>query len=196
MRRIQCRAHPGGIFSITPKRGRQPVSCKPEYPCDRAAERAAEAPLTVNPSLPLAKAAKERLVALGWVCEGRAQGVTATVNARRGDETLLLEWDAGKIVTQNYSLFSEDPRENGIPAHRLNFEPAEVTDSELVRLISGMKVTWWNTLAGSTESGIVGKKVSIEHLYDDDTSKRIVKFIDHGGGGFRAFHDTALLKVG
>ncbi len=94
----------------------------------------------------------------------------------------------------------EKPSDNGYPPNDLHFNPAEVTDSELVRLIKGMKVTWWNTIAGSKETAVVGGNVTIEHIFftngDEDNSKRIVKFIDHGGGGFRAFHVSALLKVG
>ncbi len=90
--------------------------------------------------------------------------------------------------------------ENGIPRHHLHFDPDETTDSELVRLIRGMKVTWWNTIAGATETAVIGGNVTVEHMFrangDEDEPKRIVKFLDHNGGGFRAFHVAALLKVG
>lgn len=245
VRRIQCREHQGGIFTIQVKRGRQPVRCKPEYPCDKAdqpqpktllvkpptrfegacpecggkgghtatcshsgrvaaPERATEVRTSPNASLPMAKAAKERLEAVGWTCQGRAwidagEGY-ASVTASRGEETLLMEWCETKVIRQDYSMNSPNPDRNGIPPHKLNFEPEEVTDSELARLVTGMKVTWWNSLAGSAETAIVGNKVNIEHIYvgggDTDNSKRIVKFIDHSGGGFRAFHAGALLKVG
>ncbi len=111
-----------------------------------------------------------------------------------------MNWLDGELIAQNYSMEFEKPSDNGYPPNDLHFNPAEVTDSELVRLIKGMKVTWWNTIAGSKETAVIGGNVTIEHIFftngDEDNSKRIVKFIDHGGGGFRAFHVSALLKVG
>lgn len=277
-RRIQCREHPGGIFTIQVKRGRQPVRCKPDNPCDKhnvetvpprtvqeqlapdfdsmtntelkayarehfstiskitsragliramnaqLAKRASvsnvvrevsgvgkvavvvtEAPAPPNLSAALARSAKERLMPLGWVCKGRAGtdeegGTWAEMLASRGDETLILQWQNGELTDQIYSMESARPAENGIPGHQLHFEPDETTDSELVRLIRGMKVTWWNTIAGATETAIVGGSVTVEHMFrangDEDEPKRIVKFLDHNGGGFRAFHVAALLKVG
>ncbi len=250
LRRKQCRDH-GGIFSYHPHRGRQPVRCKPEYPCDRAdtespmemkertspigipnrfegvdlrtakQKREAEAPHPAhatsdgaylpstaspgsNPCLPLAKAAKERLVTVGWVVQGRGwfteAGGHAQITASRGDETLSMEWENGEVVSQIYAMEFLNPVKNNYPRSNLHFDPDELTDSELVRMIKGMKVTWHNTIAGSSETAIVGGTVTVEHIFrdngDEDNSKRIVKFIDHGGGGFRAFHVSALLKVG
>lgn len=223
LRRKQCRAH-GGIFSYHPSRGRQPVSCKPEFPCDRAGEeapkqmkertspigipRAESAPTPVyplNPSLPLAKAAKERLTAVGWVVQGKG-GIDdnghawATLTASRDQETLIMNWSDGELTAQQYGMEFEKPSENGYPDSDLHFKPEELSDSELVRMIKGMKVTWWNTIASSKETAVVGGNVTIEHIFfkngDEDNGKRIVKFLDHGGGGFRAFHVSALLKVG
>ncbi len=228
VRRIKCRAH-GGIFTIQVKRGRQPVSCKPEFPCDRAdtpeykvgdtvtvggiaftkhaelPESFAEAPKPANPSLPLAKAAKERLTAVGWVVHGRGFADDdgrwcAEVTASRDQETLIMQWLDGVCVRQDYSMEFAKPSQNNYPENDLHFDPAELSDSELVRMIKGMKVTWWNTIAGGKETAVIGGNVTIEHIFfangDEDSSKRIVKFIDHGGGGFRAFHVSALLKVG
>ncbi|HTS10090.1 MAG TPA: hypothetical protein VMP68_31295 [Candidatus Eisenbacteria bacterium] len=248
IRRIQCRAHPGGIFTINPKRGRQPVSCKPEYPCDRVkvidvagkqqtVPRSAESALvrngvtssvrdvpgigkvavitgpqrvteprtTENPSLTLAKAAKERLTSLGWACKGRAGfaedgAAWAELTCSRGAETLVINWQGREMVSQQYALEFDKPQDNGVPESALPFNPDEVTDSELVRLIKGMKVTWWNTIAGAKETAVIGGTVTVEHIFrdngDEDNAKRVVKFLDHGGGGFRAFHVSSLLKVG
>lgn len=248
LRRKQCRAH-GGIFSYHPSRGQQPVSCKPEYPCDRAnmetphpAHAASdgaylpsgkfEKPPTrfqgpcpecggtgghrgtcshsglkpTNPSLPLAKAAKERLTAVGWVVQGRGwiddAGGHAQITASREHETLSMEWENGAVVSQIYAMEFEKPSTNNYPENDLHFDPAELSDSELVRMIRGMKVTWWNTIGSSRETAIVNpKNVTVEHIFrdengDEDNSKRIVKFIDYGGGGFKAFHVAALLRVG
>lgn len=162
----------------------------------KAPESIAEALPAENPSLPLAMDAKGQLTALGWQVAGKAKGTSAQVTATRGAETLIMVWSGGELKAQDYSLSYVKPSDNGVPAHSLSFEPDELTNSELVQILRGMKVTWWNTLGNSTESATVGNKVSIEHIYDDDREKRIVKFIAHDGGGFRAFHVAALLKVG
>src|ERR1700748_2160683 len=100
-KRFRCRTHEGGIFSMPARRGRPPVKCPPEHPCDRADQQAgikefvpandkaalararqkiaARAPESVpeprtgaNDSLPLAMTAKARLEPLEWVVKGRA----------------------------------------------------------------------------------------------------------------------------
>lgn len=223
-RTIICRDH-GGRYTYESARGRQPVRCKPDNPCDHAsnetpvgppkgkrgpvletaqerkealerAESNGAARKSSNPSLPLAKAAKLQLQAVGWTVQGRGAEVWAELKASRDAETLLMRWDGGRLVTQDYSLNYENPAANAIPPNKLGFDPEELTDRELVDRIRGMKVVWWNTLGNSTESGTIGNKVSVEHVFDDNTAKRLVKFIDHGGQGFRAFHVSALLKVG
>lgn len=176
----------------------------------RPPESNAEAPAATNDSLPLAKRAKEQLEAVGWVVKGRAwidasdeesNGMWAEVTASRDAETLIMKWHGGCIVEQNYAFQHLKPSENALPGKALDFDPDELSDKELVHIISGMKVTWWNTLASSAETATIsGNRVSIEHIFssrgDEDNGKRIVKFVDHGGGGFRAFHVDALMKVG
>lgn len=237
-RTIICRDH-GGRYTYESARGRQPVRCKPDNPCDHAsneipvgppkgkrgpvletaqerkealerAESNGAARKSSNPSLPLAKAAKLQLQAVGWTVAGKAWAewpdepddgnsvpvLCASLNASRGAETLVMEWRDARISDQQYSMNYERPSENGYPPNKLGFDPEELTDRELVDRIRGMRVVWWNTLGNSTESGTIGNKVSVEHVFDDNTGKRLVKFIDHGGQGFRAFHVNALLKVG
>lgn len=232
-KRYMCRTHNGGVFSIPPRKGRPPVRCTEQYPCDKvntastsnrgaiaarvgaseASNRAKQlaksitrpAEPAVNPNVPLAMAAKAQLEAVGWLVKGKAfiddEGTPYVhLVASRGPETLVIEWQNGKLLSQQYALEFIKPSENGYPARQLSFDPAELTDSELVRMIRGMKVQWWNTIASSTETAVIGDKVTIEHMFftsgDEDNTKRIVKFIDHSGGGFRAFHVSALLKVG
>jgi hypothetical protein len=235
-KRFQCRTHQGGIFSMPARRGRPPVRCTEQYPCDRTAEvqntvrdvpgvgkvavvttaKAPEMPAKpatrANDSLASAMRAKAQLEPVGWVVKGRAwfDDTLATLEpakhmaevvCSRGAETLIIRWQNGVLSSQDYSMEHLKESENGIPAHSLSFDPNEMTDGELVRMIRGMKVTWWNVIASSRETAIVGpNNVAVEHLFvgngDTDNSKRIVKFLDHGGGGFRAFHVGALLKVG
>ncbi len=88
-----------------------------------------------------------------------------------------------------------------MPKRRLKFNPDEMTDGELIRALAGMQVTWWNSLAKSEERFTVGTKtLSVEHCFSangaEDTSRRIVKFVDMNGAGFRHFHVDSLLKVG
>ena len=87
-KRYMCRTHQGGIFSMPPRKGRPPVRCTPEHPCDKQetpmemkertspigkpAQTAAKATAGANDSLPLAMAAKARLEPLEWVVKGRA----------------------------------------------------------------------------------------------------------------------------
>jgi len=178
----------------------------------KAPESATEPRTGANDSLASAMRAKAQLEPVGWVVKGRAwiDDTSATVAlpvhmaeviASRGVETLIIRWKDGVLADQQYSMESLRQSENGIPPHKLSFNPDELTDSELVRMVRGMKVTWWNTLGSSTETAIIGPaNIAVEHLFvgggDTDNSKRIVKFLDHSGGGFRAFHVGALLKVG
>jgi hypothetical protein len=140
---------------------------------------------------------------VGWVVKGKGglgEHYWAEITASRDAETLVMRWVDTELVTQDYSFEYVKPSRNNVPESQLDFDPSELTDSELVRMIKGMKVTWWNTLGSTKETAIIGDKVTIEHIFfssgDEDNSKRIVKFIDHGGGGFRAFHVAALIKVG
>lgn len=265
MKRYTCRSHPGGIFSIPARRGRPPVRCNADHPCDKSttvennvrdvpgvgrvavvtqtksdvldfdkmtnaelkayarehfstigkitsraqmitalraqlAKSTPEAVAQGAKSVTLAMKAKEQLEAVGWVVKGSAAMGIATITASRDAETLVMSWRDGELLRQEYSMEFLKPQDNNIPDNELHFNPDELTDSELVRMIKGMKVTWWNTLASSRESAIIGGNITVEHIFyasgDEDNSKRIVKFLDHSGGGFRAFHVSAILKVG
>lgn len=165
-----------------------------------------------NRSVLLAQAAKAELEALGWTAKGRGwieqpgdpelptTLEMAEVTAVRGSESLVITWNDGTAYRQDYNLWHSRRSLNGAPARKLKFNPDEMTDRELVRAIAGMKVTWWNVLGKSEESYAVGDRISIEHFYadngDEDTGRRIVKFIDRNGRGYRHFHVEALLKVG
>jgi len=174
----------------------------------RPVESDAKPQTVVNDSLPLAMAAKEHLVAVGWTVEGRAwlesavEGTYgAEVTASRGQETLIMRWFDGRLVDQDYSMNYVKPSENMLPGRTLSFDPNELTDRELIQKISGMKITWWNTLGNSTESAVVpGDRVTVQHIFvgngDEDNSKRVVTFVDRNAGGFRSFHTSMLMKVG
>lgn len=160
---------------------------------------------TDNRSVQVAQAARSELEALGWTAKGRGwsegDDMCAELTATRGSETLVLTWRNGNVTSQDYSLWHTKPSRNAMPKRRLKFNPDEMTDGELIRAISGMKVTWWNSLAQSEESYTIGTKtLSVEHSFtangDEDSARRIVKFVDMNGGGFRHFHVDALLKVG
>jgi len=165
-----------------------------------------------NKSVAQAQAAKAELEALGWAAKGRGWfeepdggefpgAMMAEVTAVRGSESLVITWNDGKVSRQDYNLWHNRRSLNGMPPSKLKFNPDEMTDRELVRQISGMKVTWWNTLGKTEETYVVsGDKLSIEHFYtsngEEDTGRRIVKFLDQNGNGYRHFHAEALIKVG
>jgi hypothetical protein len=124
------------------------------------------------------------------------------MTATRGEELLTIVWQAGSLFSQNYSLWSTmKPSDNGMPKHSLPFDPDELSDSELIRALSGMEVTWWNRIAKASESATVSPdKVNITHAYnatgDEVPGDRVVTFVDHSGSGFRSFRAGALLKIG
>jgi len=165
-----------------------------------------------NKSVGLAQACKAELEALGWEAKGRGWfeepdggefpgAMMAQVTATRGSESLVITWNDGKLASQDYNLWHNRRSLNGMPPNKLKFNPDEMTDRELVRAIAGMKVTWWNTLGKTEETFVVsGDRLSIEHFYasngEEDTGRRIVKFLDQNGNGYRHFHTEALLKVG
>lgn len=217
MKTLQCRAH-GGTFKIGPKRGRDPVNCGGNWPdCTRVKTIEIQGrKLQVEKSSPVDvlqpwSRAKAMLEALEWVCKGRgykdhyngrdnAQLVELT--AVRGVEVISMLWVNGELISQDYTLWaSEKTSLNGKPADSLTFNPDECTDRELVRALAGMKCTWWNVLGQKTEEAyIAAESIKIEHAYngkgDESPGDRIVKFIEQGGAGFRAFRVAALLKVG
>lgn len=161
-----------------------------------------EAGIPRNPALP----AKARLEEQGWLCTGRGWtdedgGVGVELTAVRGDELLVMHWLDGVCTDQDYSLWSEKPSANAKPAGKLTFDPDECTDRELVRALAGCKVTWWNVLGQKEEEATIApESMKIEHAYngrgDETPGDRIVKFIERGGAGYRAFRVAALLKVG
>lgn len=174
----------------------------------KPAVKPAEVTTTVNLSIPLAHAVKGRLEPLGWLCKGRAwfaEGPEsigmAEVTASRGEELLTIAWADGTLVNQDYSLWNmEKPSKNNKPATRLRFDPDELTDSELVRELSGMRITWWNSLGQTEETGIVSPtKITIEHSFsgsgEETPADRIIKFVNLNHGS-RSIRVGALLRVG
>lgn len=174
-------------------------------PVQSSVEKVAAVRSVNNRSVEVAQAARAELEAVGWAAKGRGwtdgEDVYAELTATRGSETIVLTWCNGHLTGQDYSMWHSKPSRNAMPKRRLKFNPDEMTDGELIRSIAGMKVTWWNSLAKSEESFTVGTKtLSIEHTFaangDEDSARRVVKFVDMNGGGFRHFHVDALLKVG
>lgn len=180
-------------------------------PARKARQAAAEVTTRVNASIPKAHLAKARLEPLGWIVKGRAwfaqagewpgKGM-AEITACRNDETLIMRWSDGGLDHQHYALWDVDqPKKNNKPDSRLPFDPDEVPDKELVSMLQGMRVTWWNALAQSEENAIIDpQKITIEHAFtghgDETPAARIVKFVAMNGGGFRAFRLGALIAIG
>lgn len=178
----------------------------------RAAESNSEPRKPANPSVAEAMKAKAFLEPLGWKCNGRGFIFTpnpevgeqqhAELTAVRGSELLVLYWVDGECLHQDYTLWNVDkPSDNSKPADRLSFNVDECTDRELIRALSGMKVTWWNRLGQKEETAVIeATRIEIVHAYDGKGDEmpgdRIVKFSDRSGTGFRAFRVGALLEVG
>lgn len=172
----------------------------------KAAQPASEVETRVNPSVPKAHAAKAQLEPLGWTVTGTAsfegEDGLARITGSRGDELIIIVWRNGLVASQEYILWNTDvPKKNNAPARKLPFDPDEMTDAELVRVIAGMKVTWWNKLGTFAETAIVSKdNVKITHAYsgtgDETPADRVITFVDMNGEGFRSFRVGALLKVG
>lgn len=201
--------------AIPPSRGSDPIMGKrvrvPKLTADESMERAkadsaairGAAPQADNPAVASALAARAKLEPQGWACRAkRTDGGGVAVLATRDEEMLSLVFDAkGACIGENYSLWHEKPSANSKPAGTLGFDPDECTDRELVRILAGSKVTWWNALGQFEMTGVIDPdKVKIEHLYngkgDETPGDRIIHFIDRNGGGFRAFKMASLLKVG
>jgi hypothetical protein len=201
---------------------KQSVPVKPETLPERKARRAAVLDTPTDPavvdsparpkaprqndSVVAAIPARDLLEPLGWATAGKGwideRGMShATLACTRGAELLILTWEGGALIDQNYTLWdTTKPRNNGMPPHELDFEPDETSDRELARRITGMQVTWWNRIARNTETAIVGSKVEIRHVFngsgDETPGERVITFADHGGAGFRSFRADALMRIG
>lgn len=221
LKQIKCREH-GGTFSITPKRGRPPVRCSEDNPCELGGKgrseiglgvtrppakvKATPAPASVhkNPSVPFAHKAQTELTPLGWILKGKAGFVDgvgwAEVVAARGVESIILRWEDGKKVTQEYSIWDSEssPEQNGRPKSQLRFDPNEMTDLDLARELSGRTITWWNRLANNTDKAVIGEKLEIQHCYTGgNETARFLRFVDQTEhrGSYRAVHVEALIKA-
>jgi hypothetical protein len=220
--RLHCEAH-GGYFYRVPKRGRVPRNCGGANPaCDAAQnEVEAEAPQETpgkrfpsvakprsqgNPSLDKGQAAKALLEAQEWTVTGKAwtdenDSRWASVTAVRGEEMLHIVWQDGEVRDQVYNLWNLDtPSKNGRPNAHLPFDPDEIPDSELARILVGVKVRWWNKLGGMEETAIVGKDLQISLKWsgtgDAFPAARVISFVDAETKMYRAFRLDQLVKVG
>lgn len=146
-----------------------------------------------------------RLLSLGWKVEPpRHTSMGTLLTAVRGEELITLTWDnSGMLVKQDYNLWSDVPKRNiaGMPAPRLDFNPDEIPDAELVARLRGKQIKWWNSLARSNETAVIsGARVGIQHVFDgldsESPADRVITFCDARAGGFRSFRLGALLRVG
>jgi len=189
---------------------------------------ATNAVVTVNPSIPTARRLREQLEPLGWTAHARAyfeEDDTSIINtsirrgmvefnATRDSELITVLIDNGKVVDQRYSIWDADrPATNGMPRVRLPFDPEELSDIELIRELSGQKVTWWNRTGQTKEAAVIGatsedypnRKITIQHVItmtdgepDELPGSRIVTFVDStpNGAQFRSFAVGSLMKIG
>lgn len=153
-------------------------------------------------SLEKAKDAKAQLSEQGWEVKGEAKGEKVSITGTRGDELIYVEWNDGEVVTQQYSLWSVDkPATNNRPKATLPFDPEYVSDKELAQYLVGNKITWYNRVGQSIETGTCGHDhVIIEHRLDslgwENPAERLIKFTDGQGGITRVILLGQLMKVG
>jgi hypothetical protein len=227
--RLHCETH-GGYFTRVPKRGRVPRSCGGSNGlCDQAeggseptpvreqhtqalkravkgSQRSTAAQNGGNPSLGKGQAAKVLLEAQEWTVTGKAwtdedNSRWASVTGARGEEMLHIVWRDGEVQDQVYNLWNLDtPSKNGRPNAHLPFDPDEIPDNELARILVGVKVRWWNKLGGMEETAIIGKDLQISLKWsgtgDAFPAARVISFVDAETKMYRAFRLDQLIKVG
>lgn len=163
-------------------------------------EKPSKAPKSASASMEKAKQAKDTLEARDWECVGRAfKGVDrAELTATRGEEMIYAVWEDGRLAQpMSYTLWAGE--EDTMPARKLPFDPDSTTDEELAEKLLGVKVKWWNRIAQAAETAVCGKtSLSIERVFTSTGAgtDRIIKFSDPETKQFRAFHLSALMRVG
>lgn len=208
-----------GKRAVAAQKARKPLDQVHTPEETREAKKAAQGPTEAHKSImgatvALAMAAKAKLEAQGWTCEGRGwvepveingkdMGGTpyAELHASRGEERIWMIWAGDKLKEQQYSLWDmEQPQKNEMPEEGISSEFDEWTDAEIVRHMAGKKVTWWNKLGKNKETAHCPESVKIVHNYDgvgnETPADRIITICDHGGTGFRSFRVGQLLKIG
>lgn len=172
----------------------------------KAAERPRTASNGANPSLDKGMAAKALLEAQEWTVTGKAwvsedDSRWASVTAARGEEMLHIVWKDGEVQDQVYNLWNLDtPSKNGRPNAHLPFDPDEIPDSELARILVGVKVRWWNKLGMMEDTAVIGKDLQISLKWtgtgDAFPAARVISFVDAETKMYRAFRLDQLTKVG
>lgn len=184
----------------------------PAKPATKSRPAASSAIVTVNTSIPVARELREQLEPLGWTAHAKKGDQPNTVDfvANRESETITIQIENGKLTKQHYSIWdSERPSTNGMPKVKLPFDPDEMSDVELINQLAGQKVTWWNRLSKSKESGVLGhtdgRKIQIQHVItvtdgeaDELPGSRIITFVDAtpNEAAFKSFAVGALMKIG
>jgi hypothetical protein len=169
-------------------------------------ERSTAARNGSNPSLDKGQAAKALLEVQEWTVTGKAwtdedNSRWASVTGARGEEMLHIVWRDGEVQDQVYNLWNLDtPSKNGRPNAHLPFDPDEIPDNELARILVGVKVRWWNKLGGMEETAIIGKDLQISLKWsgtgDAFPAARVISFVDAETKMYRAFRLDQLIKVG
>lgn len=177
---------------------------EPAKKATKSTPEASDVVVTHNPSIVLAKHARDLLEPQGWELHGRAwtdeEDAWAEVTGNRGSESIAIRFVNGKFYSQDYSLWDAEktPGQNGMPKANLPFDPYEMSDGELAKELAGRKVTWWNRIGKNQETAIIGNKFQIHHYYEGtDESSRQVTFVDQTNGQykFRSFNVDALMRV-
>lgn len=181
-------------------RGTLPEALTPRKPAQPPVEPQTAVPAGVAKALE----AKALLEAQGWTCHAkRAEGGGVEFHASRGTERITMAIASnGHVIKQDYTLWdTQKPDTNGVPRDkvRLDFNPDELSDRQLVEMLRERTVIWWNRIGGFEEKATLPHKVQITHTFngheDEVPGDRVITFVDLHGGGFRSFRQGALMRL-
>jgi hypothetical protein len=141
---------------------------------------------------------------IAWKAGGLQHPVTYTIETRtikmrnasqakqyaaRTVETASRE--LGKVATNK----AFKPKATEPQRSRLPFDPSLATDEEVITALLGKTVAWHNKHREAVETGIMGRDAKRIKIKEVEGGERTVEFCC-ASGGFRAFHLSALTRVG
>jgi hypothetical protein len=152
----------------------------------------------------LASRGEEHLY-ISWLAGGLQHPVTYTIETR----TIKMRnaSQAKKYAARSEAVASAElgkvasnrafkPRATEPKRSRLPFDPATAGDAEVITSLLGKSVAWHNSISQQSESGTVGRDASRIQIREMNGGERTIEFCCAAGGGFRAFHLSALTRVG
>lgn len=122
-----------------------------------------------------------------------ASGATKLLN-RTPDEAAA---EMSKVAA-NRSFRKAEPKDLAVTLETaqktLPFDPALATDAEIMAMVSGKSIVWFNRLSRKEEAGIVGRGRQLKMTFNE-SGDRVLNFCCPVTG-YRSLLVTAILKVG